>query len=78
MVIAGRHASDEQIARFAYAVRSAAGSLPLALFDRGDQEVSRTSAVHMLPASPSEATAQALALLDGVSPAVTLSSRSRS
>lgn len=78
VVIAGSHASDEQIARFAYAVRSASGSLPLALFNRGDREVSRTSSVHVLPASPSEATALALALLDGQGGAVSLSSRSRS
>jgi hypothetical protein len=77
VVIAGRSASDEEIARFAYAVRSAAGSLPLALFNRGDQEVSRTSSVHVLPASPAEATAQALALLDGQG-VVSLSSRNRS
>jgi hypothetical protein len=65
VLIAGRHASDEDIARFAYAVRSAAGSLPLALFGRGGDDVSRTRATHELPASPAEATAQVLALLDG-------------
>jgi DNA-binding transcriptional MerR regulator len=65
VIISGRQASDEAIARFAYAIRQAGGQLPLALFNRGDAEVSRTSAVHQLAASPSEATAQALALLDG-------------
>jgi len=65
VIIAGSHADDEAIARFAYAVRSAGGTLPLALFNRGDVEVSRTSSVHVLPASPSEATAQAVAMLDG-------------
>ena len=78
VVIAGRRASDEAIARFAYAVRAAGGSLPLALFQRGDQEVSRTSAVHQLAASPAEATAQALALLDGHGAPVSLQGRSRS
>jgi DNA-binding transcriptional MerR regulator len=78
VILTGRHSSDEDIARFAYAVRSAGGSLPLAFFHRGDTEVSRTSAVHQLPASPSEATAQALALLDGHSPPVRLTSRSSS
>lgn len=78
VIIAGRNASDEDIARFAYAVRSAGGSLPLALFQRGDEHVSRTSTVHHLPASPSEATAQALALLDGHSAPISLSGRSRS
>jgi DNA-binding transcriptional MerR regulator len=78
VVIAGGHAGDEAIARFAYAVRSAGGALPLALFQRGDVEVSRTSSVHVLPASPSEATAQALALLDGHAQPVRLTSRSSS
>src|SRR5581483_4157906 len=78
VIIAGRHAGDEAIARFAYAVRSAGGALPLALFQRGDVAVSRTSSVHVLPGSPSEATAQALALLDGHAEPVRLSSRSRS
>jgi len=65
VVIAGRHASDEEVARFAYTVRAAAGSLPLALYGRGGEEVSRTSAVAQLPASPAEATARVLGLLDG-------------
>lgn len=78
VIIAGRHASDEDIARFAYAVRSAGGSLPLALFQRGGQEVSRTRTVHVLPVSPSEATAQALALLDGQGASVSHIERRRS
>jgi hypothetical protein len=78
VIIAGRSASDEEIARFAYAVRSAGGALPLALFHRGDVQVSRTSAVHALPASPAEATAQALALLDGAAAPVRLTERSSS
>ena len=78
VVVAGRDASDEEIAHFAYAVRSAAGALPLALFQRGDVQVSRTSSVHVLPASPSEATAQALALLDGAATPIRLAGRSSS
>jgi DNA-binding transcriptional MerR regulator len=78
VVIAGRHASDEDIARFAYAVRSAGGQLPLALFNRGDAEVSRTSSVHQLAALPSEATAEALALLDGNATPISLAGRNRS
>lgn len=76
VIIAGSHAGDEEIAHFAYAVRAAGGALPLALFHRGDVQVSRTSSVHVLPASPSEATAQALALLDGHAAPVRLESRS--
>lgn len=78
VVIAGHDASDETIARFAYAVRSAGGSVPLALFHRGEGEVSRTSTVLQLPASPSEATAQALALLDDHAAPVRLTQRSSS
>jgi hypothetical protein len=65
VVIAGSAATDEEIARFAYAVRSAGGSLPLALYHRDLQHVSSSSTVLTLPASPSEATAGAIALLDG-------------
>ena len=65
VLIAGRSASDEAVARFAYAVRAAGGSLPLALFSRGPEEESPTSTLLHLPLSVSEATAQALALLDG-------------
>lgn len=78
VIISGHHATDEAIARFAYAVRQAGGQVPLALFNRGDAEVSRTSAVHQLPVSPSEATAQALALLDGHGAPIRLAGRSSS
>jgi len=48
-------------------VRSAAGALPLALYRRGtgDQQTARVAAVPSLSTVPSEATAQAIALLDG-------------
>lgn len=65
VVVAGRHADDEEVARWAYAVRSAAGALPLSLFLRGGEESSRHGATPVLSALPAEATAQALALLDG-------------
>lgn len=78
VVVAGRHAADEELAHFAYAVRAAGGALPLALFRRGDVQVSRTSSVHVLADAPSEATAEALALLDAQAGVVTFSGRSRS
>ncbi len=34
LVIAGHHASDDEVARWAYGVRSAAGALPVALYSR--------------------------------------------
>jgi DNA-binding transcriptional MerR regulator len=65
VVIAGGHESDDEVARFAYAVRSAGGALPLALFHRGPTGGTQLSATPSLPESPSEATALALAMLDG-------------
>ncbi|HVW17857.1 MAG TPA: hypothetical protein VHB30_06370, partial [Solirubrobacteraceae bacterium] len=65
VIVAGGHADDEDVARWAYAVRTSAGPLPLALYRRGDGETSRAAAVRTLSSSPGEATAQALALLDG-------------
>ncbi len=63
VIIAGGHDDDDEVARWAYAVRTSAGPLPLAVYRRGDSR-SRSSAIPSLPDSPSEATAQALALLD--------------
>lgn len=74
VVVAGRHADDDQVARWAYAVRSAAGALPISLFLRGEQ--SSQGATPVLSAAPAEATAQALALLDGHSAPARLRSRS--
>jgi MerR family transcriptional regulator, light-induced transcriptional regulator len=65
VIVAGGHASDDEVARFAYAVRSAGGALPLAVYRRGAAGGEQISAVPTLPPSASEATAQALALLDG-------------
>ncbi len=65
VIIAGASAADDEVARFAYAVRSAGGALPLAVFRRDAAGGEQISAVPSLPASPSEATAQALAMLDG-------------
>ncbi len=46
IVIAGREASDDQVARWAYAVRSAAGALPVLLYRR------RAESARAHPASP--------------------------
>lgn len=45
VVIAGRHASDDEVARWAYTARSAAGALPIALYRRtaGSQRLHSTS-----------------------------------
>jgi DNA-binding transcriptional MerR regulator len=66
VVVAGGHARDDQVARWAYAVRSAAGALPVALFRR---EVvrplrSRTTGARNLPSAPAAAQTQLLELIE--------------
>ncbi|HEV8153707.1 MAG TPA: hypothetical protein VGP78_12260, partial [Solirubrobacteraceae bacterium] len=63
VVIAGSSATDDQVARWAYGVRSAAGALPIALFRRPGQ-TARTAG-RALPVSPGEAHREVMALLDG-------------
>jgi len=59
IVIAGRHATDDEVARWAYAVRSAAGALPVLLYRRRPESgrVQATSA-RFLPDSPLAAQAE--------------------
>jgi MerR family transcriptional regulator, light-induced transcriptional regulator len=66
VVLAGSHARDDEVARWAYAVRSAAGALPVTLFRR---EVlrplrSRTTGARHLSSTPSEAQNQILELIE--------------
>jgi MerR family transcriptional regulator, light-induced transcriptional regulator len=66
VVLAGSHARDDEVARWAYAVRSAAGALPVTLFRR---EVlrplrGRTTGARHLPSSPSAAQDQILELIE--------------
>ena len=57
IVIAGAAASDDEVARWAYAVRSAAGALPVALFRRGERRAgSRTTGTIVLHESLTDAT----------------------
>jgi MerR family transcriptional regulator, light-induced transcriptional regulator len=65
VVLAGRKAGDDAVARWAYAVRSASGPLPMALFRR---EVvrplrARTTGAHHLSSIPSEAQVQLIELI---------------
>lgn len=64
IVIAGAAAGDDDVARWAYAVRAAAGALPIALFRRGERRTSRSTGTLVLAASPSEAARELLALAD--------------
>jgi DNA-binding transcriptional MerR regulator len=73
VVLAGSHARDDEVARWAYAVRSAAGPLPVTLFRR---EVlrplrARGAGARQLPSSPVEAQLKLLELIesDNASPA---------
>jgi hypothetical protein len=63
VVIAGSSAGDDQVARWAYGVRSAAGALPIALFRRPGH-TARTAG-RALPGSPGDAHREVMALLDG-------------
>jgi len=70
IVIAGAAASDDDVARWAYAVRSAAGPLPVALFRRGERRASgRTTGTVILHDSLAEATREVQQLLDERRPA---------
>jgi MerR family transcriptional regulator, light-induced transcriptional regulator len=65
VVIAGTHASDDDVARWAYRVRAASGALPMTLYRRGGRaEAARTTA-RVLPDSAGEAHRLVLDILDG-------------
>ena len=53
-MIAGGGQSDDIVARWAYAVRSSSGPLPIALYHRGERRA-RTNGTHVLPDSPGDA-----------------------
>lgn len=64
LVIAGRHASDDEVARWAYGVRSAAGALPVALYRRTpDSERMHPSGARKLPESPGAAQREIMELV---------------
>jgi hypothetical protein len=66
VVIAGSHARDDEVARWAYAVRSAAGPLPVTLFRRNLRSARvRTTGARALPSPPSEAQRDLLELVEG-------------
>ncbi|MCD6727929.1 MAG: MerR family transcriptional regulator [Solirubrobacteraceae bacterium] len=66
IVIAGSHASDDDVARWAYAVRAASGPLPVALYRRGSRRpAGRTTGTLVLPHSPSAAQHELMALVEG-------------
>jgi MerR family transcriptional regulator, light-induced transcriptional regulator len=65
VVIAGAHASDDDVARWAYRVRSASGALPMALYRRGGRADAARTTARILPDSAGEAHRLVLEVLDG-------------
>jgi MerR family transcriptional regulator, light-induced transcriptional regulator len=65
VVIAGAHVPDDDVARWAYGVRSAAGPLPIALFRRGarDDRV-RTTGARILSDSPGDAHREVMGMIE--------------
>jgi DNA-binding transcriptional MerR regulator len=63
VVLVGSHAGDDDVARWAYGVRTAAGALPVALYRRGEREGGRAGA-RALPGAPSDAYQQLMSLLE--------------
>jgi DNA-binding transcriptional MerR regulator len=65
VVLAGGYLSDDTVARWAYAVRLAAGAMPVAVYRRGDQRVRmRTTGTSVLPPGASEAQQRLLELVE--------------
>lgn len=64
VVIAGGAASDDAVARWAYAVRLATGPLPIAVYRRGPQRARvRTTGATILASTPGEAARQMMDLV---------------
>ena len=65
VVLAGGHLADDTVARWAYAVRLAAGAMPVAVYRRGDQRVRmRTTGTSVLPPGPADAQRRLLELVE--------------
>jgi DNA-binding transcriptional MerR regulator len=65
VVLAGGHLADDTVARWAYAVRLAAGAMPVAVYRRGDQRVRmRTTGTSVLPPGAADAQRRLLELVE--------------
>ena len=65
VILAGGYLSDDAVARWAYAIRLAAGALPVAVYRRGGQRVRiRTTGTSVLPAGPADAQRRVLELVE--------------
>lgn len=67
IVLAGSHARDDEVARWAYAVRSATGAAPIALYRRDTAKPLRvrTTGAQTLSPSPLQAQRELLELIEG-------------
>ena len=66
LVIAGRHATDDEVARWAYGIRSAAGPLPVSLFRRRpDSDRLHPSGARTLSDAPSAAQREIMEMIAG-------------
>jgi hypothetical protein len=63
VMIAGGHAGDDEVARWAYAVRTAAGRLPFVLYHRGLDPLNAGSRTRTLSVAPTRATEEILDML---------------
>jgi DNA-binding transcriptional MerR regulator len=65
VVVAGSHLGDDAVARWVYAIRIAAGAMPVAAFRRGGDRVRvRTAGTRALPAGPGEAHRRILEIVE--------------
>jgi DNA-binding transcriptional MerR regulator len=65
VVVAGDHLDNDQVARWAYAVRLSAGALPITMYRRGERRVRSGATTTVLPTAAREAQRQLLAQIEG-------------
>jgi MerR family transcriptional regulator, light-induced transcriptional regulator len=64
-VVAGSPLDDDTVARWAYAIRLAAGAMPVAVFRRGSERVRvRATGTRNLPSAPRAAQRRILELIE--------------
>jgi MerR family transcriptional regulator, light-induced transcriptional regulator len=65
VIVAGSHLDDDTVARWAYAIRLAAGAVPIATYRRGGPRVRmRTTGTRLLPAGAAEAQRRIVEMID--------------
>ena len=73
VVVAGSHLDDDTVARWAYAIRLAAGAMPVAIYRRGSERIRmRTTGTRILPAGAREAQRRILDLIEDSRVAITV------